>query len=150
MGKRLTGGLLAAMLLASAGPALGADFATREEALALLERAVEEIKADKARALEIFVTGEEGFIDRDLYVFCGGPDGMISTHPDVIGLSLADFIDMTGRAVGWEIYQSARAGKIYEITYKWPRPGEGDVPADKVTFYTKVDDQICGVGYYPH
>jgi hypothetical protein len=29
----------------------------------------------------------------------------------------------------------------------WPRPGS-DTPVQKITFVTKVTDQICGVGYY--
>ena len=29
----------------------------------------------------------------------------------------------------------------------WPRPGS-DEPFEKETLYTKVGDQICGVGYY--
>ena len=29
----------------------------------------------------------------------------------------------------------------------WPRPGS-DKPLEKTTFYTKVGDQVCGVGYY--
>lgn len=29
----------------------------------------------------------------------------------------------------------------------WPRPGSTD-PVPKVSFVTKVDDQVCTVGYY--
>jgi hypothetical protein len=42
--------------------------------------------------------------------------------------------------------QTATEGKINEVTY-WPRPGS-DKPLEKHTFYTKVADQDCGVGYY--
>jgi len=43
--------------------------------------------------------------------------------------------------------QNATEGTIKVTTYWWPRPGS-DVPFDKATFYTKVGDQICGVGFY--
>ena len=43
--------------------------------------------------------------------------------------------------------QNATEGTIKETTYWWPRPGT-DEPLEKNTFYTKVGDQICGVGYY--
>ena len=43
--------------------------------------------------------------------------------------------------------QKATKGEIKEVTYWWPRPGS-DKPLEKTTFYTKVGDQICGVGYY--
>jgi hypothetical protein len=49
----------------------------------------------------------------------------------------------------WKGRLSAGAtdGEIKEVTYWWPRPGS-DKPLEKTTFYTKVGDQICSVGYY--
>jgi len=41
--------------------------------------------------------------------------------------------------------QNAAEGTIKETTYWWPRPGS-DEPFEKTTYYTKVGDQICGVG----
>jgi len=43
---------------------------TAEEAKAMLTKAVAAVKADKAKALDMFNKGEGGFLDRDLYVFC--------------------------------------------------------------------------------
>jgi hypothetical protein len=43
--------------------------------------------------------------------------------------------------------QTATEGKVKEVTYWWPRPGSMK-PLKKHTFYTKVTDQICGVGYW--
>ena len=43
--------------------------------------------------------------------------------------------------------QNATEGTIKELTYWWPRPGT-EKPLEKVTFYTRVGDQDCGVGYY--
>ena len=43
---------------------------TAEEAKAILTKAVAAVKADKAKALDMFNKGEGGFLDRDLYVFC--------------------------------------------------------------------------------
>ncbi len=149
MKKPITVLMVAGVLMVAAGVTSAAEFGTREEAEALLERAVAVLETDKDKALDLFLSGNEGFIDRDLYVFCGGPDGMVTTHPDVMGLSLKGFKDKTGKAVGEEIYASAKEGDISEVSYKWQRPGGGDEQVDKVSFYTKVDDQICGVGYYP-
>ena len=44
---------------------------TGDEAKAMLIKAVAAVKADKAKALDMFNKGEGGFLDRDLYVFCG-------------------------------------------------------------------------------
>ena len=54
------------------------QFGTAEEAKAMLLRAVAAVKADKAKALEMFNKGEGGFLDRDLYPFCSNiNDGKI-------------------------------------------------------------------------
>jgi hypothetical protein len=57
------------------------EYGTAEEAKAMLEKAVAEIKKDKAGALAKFNKGEGGFKDRDLYPFCAGPDGSVTAHP---------------------------------------------------------------------
>ena len=41
----------------------------------------------------------------------------------------------------------AREGSVSEIRYLFPRPGS-TVPVPKVSFVTRVGDQVCGVGYY--
>jgi hypothetical protein len=46
---------------------------TADEAKAMLMKAVAAVKADKAKALDMFNKGEGGFLDRDLYVFCDKP-----------------------------------------------------------------------------
>jgi hypothetical protein len=139
---------VAIVLVLNAGLAFAGDFGTREEAKAMLDRAVAVLKADKSRALDIFTNGSGGFIDRDLYVFCGGPDGMLTAHPYFMGVNLREFKDKTDRAAGEEMYAVAKEGEFSEVTYKWVQPGGGDEHVEKVSFVTMVDDQICGVGYY--
>ena len=63
------------------------------------------------------------------------------------GSWLQDIAGKKGYPVGKEIMEKATEGKILEVTYWWPRPGS-DTPLEKHTFYTKVDDQNCGVGFY--
>jgi signal transduction histidine kinase len=123
------------------------EYGTAGEAKAMLEKAVSALKADKAKALAMFTKGEGGFKDRDLYPFCGGPDGMFTAHPTLVGKSLRDLKDKTGKALGEEIYKVAQEGKIAEVSYMWPRPGSTE-PVQKVSFVTKVGDQVCAVGYY--
>ena len=69
------------------------------EAKAMLQRAVEAIDADPSAALKSFTAGTNGFKDRDLYVFCSGPDGKISAHganPDFVGENHCGFVDRAG------------------------------------------------------
>jgi hypothetical protein len=64
---------------------------TPQEAKAMLEKAVEAVKADKAKALDMFNKGEGGFKDRDLYVFCANAsDGIETAHPTHKGAKLTD------------------------------------------------------------
>src|SRR5882724_11792830 len=50
---------------------------TANEAKAMLMKAVAAVRADKAKALDMFNKGEGGFRDRDLYVFCNDSAGKI-------------------------------------------------------------------------
>ena len=141
-------GYAVVVVLFIAGSVTAAQYGTAEEAKAMLERAVAAVKEDKAKALDMFNKGEGGFKDRDLYVFCANAsDGIITAHPNLKGEQLQDIKGKKGFPLGQEIMQTATEGKIKEVTYWWPRPGS-DKPLEKRTFYTKVGDQNCGVGYY--
>ena len=134
--------------LSTAALAQTAEYGTAEEARAMLEKAVAALKADKAKALDMFNKGEGDFRDRDLYVFCANAfDGVETAHPTHRGVKLTDVRDVNGFAAGQEMMRRATEGKISEIAYMWPRPSS-DMPVQKVTFFTKIHDQICGVGYY--
>ncbi|MDS4012749.1 MAG: cache domain-containing protein [Candidatus Accumulibacter sp.] len=133
--------------LGFAGTAWATEFGTPGEAKAMLEKAVAAVKADKAKALGMFAKGEGGFKDRDLYPYCGGPDGNFTAHPTLLGKSLKDLKDKTGKPLGAEVYAAASEGAIAEVAYMWPRPGQTE-PVAKVAYVTKVGDQVCAVGYY--
>jgi hypothetical protein len=138
-----------ALLSVALQPTRAAEYGTAEEAKAMLERAVATVKEDKTKALDMFNKGEGGFKDRDLYVFCANAsDGILTAHPyGQKGKLLQDIEGKHGAAFGKEIMQEATEGTIKEVTYWWQRPGS-DKSLQKTSFYTKVGDQICGVGYY--
>lgn len=139
---------VAVLVFLTAALARSADYGTAEEARATLDKAAAAVKADKAKALDMFNKGEGGFKDRDLYVFCANAsDGVMTAHPTHKGEQLADIKGKKGFPLGQEMMKNATEGKVSEVTYWWPRPGS-DKPLEKTSFYTKVGDQICGVGYY--
>ena len=70
-----------------------------------------------------------------------------SAHPTHKGSKLQDIKDSTGFAFGEQMMTMATEGQIGEITYTWPKPGSKEL-VQKVTYYTKVGDQICAVGSY--
>jgi len=129
---------------------------TAEEAKAMLEKAVAAVKADKTKALNMFNKGEGGFLDRDLYVFCGNAtNGTIVANgnphaKEFLGTDVRNRKDANGKAYGQEIFAAAQKpeGQITEISgYLFPKPNDPK-PASKNSFVTKVGDLFCGVGYY--
>ena len=135
-------------IVAGAAFAQKAEFGTAAEAKAMLEKAVAAVKADKAKALAAFNAGTDGFKDRDLYPFCANAsDGIFTAHPKLAGKSLKELKDKDNKALGEAIMSSAKEGAISEVDYKWPRPGS-EAPVQKISYVTKVGDQVCAVGYY--
>ena len=123
---------------------------TAAEAKAMLEKAVAAVKADKAKAIEMFNKGEGGFKDRDLYPFCFQvSDGKTLAAPErVRGQDVRTLKDATGKAYGEDIFKAAtQEGKINEVSYQFPKPGASN-PSPKTSFITKVGELGCGVGYY--
>lgn len=147
MALRIVKGVFVGLVAATALAVVAAEFGTPAEAKAMLDKAVAALKADKPDALAKFTKGEGGFKDRDLYPYCGGPDGNFTAHPTLVGKSLKELKDKAGKPLGEEIYKVAQEGKVAEVSYMWPRPGTTD-PVQKVAYVTKVGDQVCAVGYY--
>lgn len=149
MSRKLMLSAVTAALVAITPSVAGADsFGTAAEAKAMLEKAVDAVKADKGKALAAFTAGTDGFKDRDLYPFCANAsDGVFTAHPKLTGKSLKTLKDKEGKALGEEMLTKAKEGEIVEVDYKWPRPGS-DAPVQKTSFVTKIGDQVCAVGYY--
>lgn len=140
--------VLGFFLASGLGTAMAAEeYGTPAEAKAMLEKAVAAVKQDEEKALAMFTKGEGGFKEKDLYPFCAGPDGNFTAHPKLVGKSLAGLEDKSGKKFGQEIMDEAETGEISEVSYMWPRPGS-DQPVQKVAYVTKVEDQVCAVGYY--
>jgi signal transduction histidine kinase len=130
---------------------------TADQAKALLVKAVAAVKADKAKAIEMFNAGTGGFLDRDLYVFCDDLKtgmGVATGNPNTKqtnGQDIRTIKDVTGKEFGKDLLAGMQKpeGEFTEVTYKWPKPGADKTPVDKVGIVTKVSDDLgCGVGYY--
>jgi len=144
----------AALTLSSA--AFAQQTGSRDEAKAMLTKAVAAVKADKTKALDMFNKGEGGFLDRDLYVFCGNvSDGKVVAvgNPNakqVLGTDGRTLKDSNGKAFGQEVSSAGQKpeGEITEVNgYLFPSPSNPK-PALKDSFVTRIGDIYCGVGYY--
>jgi hypothetical protein len=137
-------------VMAVLGSSWANDSGTEEEARAMLERAIVALKEDEAAALASFTAGAPDFKERDLYVFCVAPNGVVTAnggHPDHIGLDTHEEIDSEGKNIGEAILAAAEPGEINLATYMYPPAGSIE-PALKSALIGQVEDQICGVGYY--
>ena len=127
------------------------EFGTKEEAAALLERAIALVRIDKNRALDLFASGEGGLVQKVLYIFCFALDGAVISHPNIVGLNTFDndFVDVQGIQLGKALFNAARAGATGEATYQYERPTTGsDKAFTKTALMTRVAGIVCGVGYY--
>jgi Single Cache domain 2 len=132
------------------------QFGNAEQAKAMLSKVVAAVKADKAKAIDMFNKGEGGFLDRDLYPFCfNAGDGKVvaignPNRKGDIGQDERTIKDSNDKAFGLEFYNAAQKseGEITEVTYTYPKPGADATPVPKVGFMTSVGDLGCGVGYY--
>ena len=139
----------AALAVAAPAQAQQAQFGTAAEAKSMFDKAVAAVKADKSKALAAFNAGQDGFRDRDLYPFCANAsDGVFTAHPSLRGTQIRDLKDAAGNAFGEQIMRAGSTeGQVNEVSYSFPRPGT-TAPAPKVSYVTKVGDQVCAVGYY--
>jgi hypothetical protein len=154
MSYRLLIGVLSAMAVTVSTGTFAQG--TMAEAKAMLEKAVAAVKADKAKALDMFNKGEGGFLDRDLYVFCSNvSDGKLLAdgNPNakqLVGTDDRTLKDSTGNPFGQDLFTAGRKpeGQVSEVSYLFPKPGSDKTPVQKVSFVTRVGDIYCGVGYY--
>ncbi|MGH1574933.1 cache domain-containing protein [Methylobacterium sp. P31] len=115
----------------------------------MLKRVATAIERDKVAALTKFTKGTDGFRTVDTFVFCVGPDGIMSAHPDptLQAHNVSDLHDKSGNYFIRTMIATAKAGQISAIRYLLPKPGStGEEP--KTTYYTKAGDQTCAVGVY--
>ena len=152
MFRTLMIGAVAALTLSAA--AFAQQGGTADEARAMLDKAVAAVKADQAVALAMFLKGEGGYLDRELYPFCFRiADGKLLVSPKAVpaGTDIRTLKDAPGNAYGVALYAAAQKpeGQITEVgPYTFPKPGTTTPTFPKVSFVTKVGDLGCGVGYY--
>ncbi len=139
--------LVTGLLVAGSVPA--GERGTPQEAQTLLDRAVALVESEgEEKALAIFNDRKGPFVDRDLYVFCMGPEFKITTHldPGLRGVDVATLKDPDGKEIGREMIMIAKRGGG-SLEYRWVNPVSGEVEP-KISFLKPAGDQVCGVGAY--
>jgi signal transduction histidine kinase len=141
---------LGAFLLSTAAFAQKAESGSADEAKALLQKAVAELKANEAAALAKFNAADGGFRDRDLYVYCfdtGTGKFTAQAKAALVGTDMRALKEKDGSPLGQKLFDAVKEGAITTVDYNFPRPGGTD-PVPKEAYLTRVGNEGCGVGYY--
>ena len=145
----LSAGLL--MVALTCGPSTAAEFATKEEAIAMVKKAVALIKEqgpDKAYAE--FSNKGGRFHDRDLYIVVLGLGGKVLAHgerDDLIGKGLIDLKDPDGKLFVKERVELARKQPSFWQNYKLMNPVTKKVEP-KETYCERLSETVVCGGVY--
>lgn len=147
--KLLVSGLTA--MFAFAGAASAAGGANKDEAVAMVKKAVSFIKEKGAdKAYPEFTGKAPGFIDRDLYVVVYQLDGKVLAHGSnakFVGKDLIDAQDVDGKLYVKERVEMAAKQPSFWQDYKFVNPVTKKVEP-KQMYCEKVENTAVCAGIY--
>lgn len=129
----------------------GNDRGTRDEAVAMVHKAVAFYKANgKGKAIAEFNNSKGQFIDRDLYVTAydlSGTSLANGMNQKLVGKNMTDLKDIDGRYITRERLVIAKEkGKGWQ-EFKWVNPVTKAIEP-KSMYFELVDDLVIGCGVY--
>lgn len=149
--RGLTQILLVAALVALGGMASATTGATKDEAVAMVKKAVAAIKSegpDKAYAEISNPTGP--FVDRDLYIVVYGLDGMVLAHgadKKRIGTNQMNDKDADGKEFVKERIELAKTHDSFWQSYKFMNPVTKKVEPKQMYCERLEQTVVCGGVY---
>lgn len=145
------GALAVVATLAFVAPALASGSATKEEAVAIVKKAVAAIKSNGADKVYAEINTPAGkWIDRDLYVVVYGLDGMSLAHganPKQAGVMLIDRKDIDGKEFIRERVELAKAKATFWQDYKFQNPATKKVEP-KTMYCERLNETAVCAGVY--
>jgi cytochrome c len=136
---------LAAGLTGAAGAA--GERGTPAEAKAMLAKAVAHVKSvGRQQAFLDFTARKSPFFDRDLYVVCLASNHTVAAHggfATYVWMTADVIADAGGKKLEPAIWNAATKGKG-ELRYRMLDPLNNKVE-NKIGFFKKVGDDVCGV-----
>jgi cytochrome c len=142
---------LASVWIACAVPASAGEFATKDEAVALVKQAIVragEVGMDKAR-LE-FMDHSGKYVDRDLYLIIIDKDGVRVVHgqnPKLVGKTYYDAVDVNDKPYGKEVQQIVAGPGTGWVSFAFKDPITGKV-LPKEAYVEKAGDFTYIAGVY--
>ena len=151
--KRLMAVLLVTgwVLVLGVNTALAADVGTKDEATAMVKKAVALIKANGAeKAYAEFSNPKGPFVDRDLYVVVYDMTGKCLAHganAKMIGRDLIDNKDVDGKEFVKERVEMMKKQASGWQEYKFRNPTTNQIEP-KAMYIERLNDVIVGCGVY--
>jgi len=143
--------LLVAALAVSGGMAYAATGATKDEAVAMVKKAVVAIKTEGPDKAYAEISNPSGpFVDRDLYIVVYGMDGMVLAHganKKRIGTNQLNDKDADGKEFVKERVELAKKEPSFWQTYKFMNPVTKKVEP-KQTYCERLDKTVVCGGIY--
>jgi len=138
-------------MVITVGPAVAAEFATKDEAVTMVKSAVVFIKEQgEAKAYAEFSRKGSKFHDRDLYITVLGLDGRVLAHgqrADFIGKNLIDAKDPDGKLFIKERSDLALHNASFWQKYKFMNPATQKVEAKDMYCERLGETNVCGGVY---
>jgi cytochrome c len=151
--KRLMAVLLVTgwVLVLGLNTGLAADIGTKDEATAMVKKAVALIKASgNDKAFAEFNNPKGLFVDRDLYIAVYDMTGKCVSHganPKMIGRDLIDNKDVDGKEFVKERVEMMKKQPSGWQDYKFRNPTTNQIEP-KAMYIERVNDLIVGCGVY--
>jgi signal transduction histidine kinase len=134
-----------------AGPSLAAEWATKDEAQAMVKKAVAFVKSEGAeKAYAEFTKKGGSFTERDLYVVVYGLDGKVLAHganEKLVGKDMSEATDVDGKPYVKERTELARSKGTFWQDYKFVNPVSKKVEP-KQMYCERVDETAVCAGVY--
>ncbi len=127
------------------------EFATKEQAVALVNQAIARVaEAGMDTASKEFMDHSGKYIDRDLYLIVVDLHGVRVVHgqnPKLIGKSYDDAVDVNGKEYGKEVMQIAAGTGIGWVSFMFKDPVTGKI-LPKQNYVERAGDYIYLAGVY--
>jgi signal transduction histidine kinase len=147
MNKAIALAVTAAIGAATVNFAAGAEFATKDEAQAMVKKAVAFIKEQGAeKAYPVFTGKDAKFVDRDLYVVVYGLDGKVLAHganAKLVGKEMLDAQDVDGKFYVKERVELAGKQPNFWQDYKFVNPTSKKVEPKQMYCERLAETAVC-------
>jgi cytochrome c len=148
--NRCFGVALTVLVVALSGAALAAG-ASKDEAVAMVKKAVAAIKAEGADKAYAEISNPQGpFVDRDLYIVVYRMDGVVLAHgadKKLVGVDRLHDKDIDGKEFVKERVELAKTESSFWQSYKYLNPLTKAVEPKQMYCERLNDTVVCGGVY---